>query len=92
MYIWGWNTTECWGLSLGKHGSPWNVAEGELVSMGYISRRFQKGAQGKGNRRKKVGVMVGSGSVYSVPGPPFKTVPSWHYSILSIILAHLLCV
>ena len=43
MYIWGRNAMEYDGASLGKHGSSWNIVEGDLVSMGYISRRFQKG-------------------------------------------------
>jgi len=92
MYIWGQNAMESYGTSLGKHGSPWNIVEGELVSMGYIIGRFQKGYKAREREGKRFGVMVGSGSIYSVPVPPFKTVLSRHYSILSIILGHLQCV
>jgi len=90
MYIWVRNTMECWGASLGKRGSPWNIVEGELVSMGYISRRFQKGYKARKRGGKRLGlwwVLVAS-TVFQGP----QTVPSRHYSILSITLAHLLCV
>ena len=92
MYIQRWRTVECPGTSLGKCGSLWNVAEGELVSMDYMSRRFQKGYKARKWEGKRFGDMVGSGSVYGVPVPPFKTVPSRHYSILSIAPERLQCV
>ena len=67
MYIWGRNAMESYGTSLSKHRSPWNIVEGELVSMGYIIGRFQKGYKAREREGKRFGVMVGSGSVYSVP-------------------------
>ena len=65
------------GRGVGKHGLH--------------KQKVLEGVQSMEKGRKKVGVMVGSGSVYSVPVPPFKTVPSWHYSILSITPEHLRC-
>ena len=56
MYIWGWNTTECYRTSLGKHESPWNVVEGELVSMDYIGRRFQEGYKARERGGKRLGL------------------------------------
>ena len=56
MYIWGQNVTECYGLGLGKRGSPWNVTEGELVSMGYISRRFWKGYKAREQEGNRLGL------------------------------------
>jgi len=66
------------GRGVGKHGLH--------------ERKVPEGVQSKETGRKKVGVMVGSGSVYGVPVPPFKTVLSRHYSILSITPEHLQCV
>jgi len=66
------------GRGVGKHG----LRKGKVP----------EGVQSKGTGRKKIRVMVGSGSVYGIPVPPFKIVPSRHYSTLSITLGHLQCV
>ena len=89
MYIWGRNAMELYGMSLGKHRSPWNIVEGGVGKHGLHRGKVPEVVQSTGKRGKRFGVMVGSGGVYSVPVPPFKIVPTRHYSILSTAPEHL---
>ena len=47
---------EWYGMSLGKRRSPWNVVEEGLVSMGYMSGRFQKGYKARKREGKRLGL------------------------------------
>ena len=60
---------ELYGTSLGKRRSPWNIVEGESVSMGYVRGSFQKWYKAWGRAEKGLGLwwVLAASTVFQLP-------------------------